>query len=122
MRRLPSPAYALLAALVVLIGPVRIDMALMTLSLSSLDKLLLIALTAAVVALIVSLAARARSSSSSMAFYAFAAVATWLFALGPTVTIGGTMTGRPGPFALLASLIPARSAGRVRPATVLRTE
>jgi hypothetical protein len=96
--------YASLVALVAIAGPMRIEAGILRLSLSSLDKLLLIALAAGVVALLISLAARARSSVSSAAFYAFAAVTTWLLALGPTVTLGGTMSGRPGPFTLLSGL------------------
>lgn len=92
--------YALVVASVLAFGPWR--MPLVGISASSLDKPLLVALAAGVLAVLLALAPHAwRRSGSPLSFYLFAAVATWLLALGPTITLVGESSGRPGPFALL---------------------
>ena len=96
--------YAAIVVSVLVIGPWRIDVAFIHVSASEIDKPLLIALACAVAALLVSLAAHAKQTGSTLAFYLFAALATWLLALGPTITLMGELSGRPGPFAVLQAL------------------
>ena len=96
--------YAAIVTAVLVIGPWRIDVAFMRVSASEIDKPLLVALACAVAALLVSLAANARYTGSTLAFYLFAALATWLLSLGPTITLMGELSGRPGPFAVLQAL------------------
>ena len=100
-----AAVYALIVAVVLIAGPWRIEAGFIRLSASDIDKPLLVALTAGVAALLLSLAAHAaRRPASAMAFYLFAAVVTWLLALGPTVTLMGEQSGRPGPFVLIQAL------------------
>lgn len=100
-----AAVYALIVATILLIGPWRLDFGFVHLSASDVDKPLLVALMAGVAALLLSLGRQAfRQSGSPLSFYLFAAVVTWLFALGPTITLMGEHSGRPGPFALIQSL------------------
>jgi hypothetical protein len=97
--------FALIVAAVLVLGPLRLDVGFVHLSASGIGKPLLVALTAAVAALLLSLGRHAfRQPASTLSFYLFAAVVTWLLALGPTITLMGDHTGRPGPFALIQSL------------------
>ena len=96
--------YALIVASVVIAGPWSIDAGFLHVSATDIDKPLLVAIFAAIGALLISLAARVSTSGSALAFYLFAAMTTWALALGPTLTLMGETSGRPGPFALLQGL------------------
>ena len=96
--------YALIVASVVIAGPWAIDAGFLHVSATDIDKPLLVAIFAAIGALLISLAARVSTPRSALAFYLFAAMTTWALALGPTLTLMGETSGRPGPFLLLQVL------------------
>ena len=96
--------YGLIVASMLIAGPWSIDAGFLQVSATDIDKPLLVAIFAAIGALLISLAARASSPGSTLAFYLFAAVTTWALALGPTLTLMGETSGRPGPFVLLQGL------------------
>ena len=97
--------YALIVTSVLIVGPWRVDAGFIHVSATDIDKPLLVAIFAAVGALLVSLGMRAWARpASTLAFYLFAAIATWALALGPTLTLMGETSGRPGPFVLLQEL------------------
>jgi hypothetical protein len=97
--------YALIVAAVLIAGPWRLDVGFMQVSASAIDKPLLVAIFAAVGAVLLSLGAHASPRHGSpLAFYLCAAIATWLLALGPTLTLMGEASGRAGPFVLLQAL------------------
>jgi hypothetical protein len=86
-------------------GPWQIDLGFIRASSSSIRKPLLIGLVAAVAALLLSPRVMAlRPSGSTSGFYLLAAAATWLLALGPTITFMGVPTGIEGPFWVLREL------------------
>jgi hypothetical protein len=97
--------YALIVGSVIIAGPWSIDAGVVAISATDIDKPLLVAIFAAVAALLVSLGAHGLAPRGSvLGFYLFAAVMTWALALGPTLTLMGETSGRPGPFALLQGL------------------
>ena len=96
--------YALIVASMLIAGPWSIDAGFLHVSATDVDKPLLVAIFAALGALLISLAAHARPPASALAFYLFAAMTTWALSLGPTLTLMGETSGRPGPFVLLQGL------------------
>jgi hypothetical protein len=97
--------YWLAIVSILLVGPWRIDLGALHLSVSSLRKYLLVALPATVLWMVLSPRVRAVASGRPLlGFYAVGAVLTWTLALGPTVTSMGTNTHATGPFALLMIL------------------
>jgi hypothetical protein len=97
--------YAALVASVLIIGPWRIDWGLLQVSTTTIRKPLMVLLGALIAALALSPGVRAAlRRSSSLGFYLVAAVATWLLALGPTLTFMEVPTGVAGPFSWLLAL------------------
>ena len=97
--------YAIVIASVVFVGPWRIDWGVLHVSVSSVRKPALVAIVCLVLAFLLSPFARsAVRRSSTIGFYLLATVATWLLALGPTITFMGTPSGYPGPFRWLLHL------------------
>jgi len=97
--------YAAIVASVVLIGPWRIDWGFLHVSVSSVRKPSIVAITCFVLAFLLSPFIRsAAKRSSTIGFYMLATVATWLLALGPTITVMGTLSAYHGPFAWLLRL------------------
>jgi F5/8 type C domain len=97
--------YAVVIGSVVFVGPWRIDWGFLHVSVSSVRKPALVAIVCLVVAFLLSPFARsAVRRSSTIGFYLLATVATWLLALGPTITFMGTPSGYPGPFRWLLHL------------------
>ena len=99
-----AAAYGLIVVSILLAGPWTLGAGPFRISASDLDKPLLVAIFAAVAALVLALAARIRHPRSMLVFYLLAAIVSWLLALGPTITLMGETSGRPGPFALLEGL------------------
>jgi hypothetical protein len=100
-----AAVYALVLISLLAFGPWRLDVGFISISASDVDKPLLIALAAVMAALLVALVPHAwRRPDSIISFYLCAAVVTWLLALGPTLTLMGEPSGRPGPFVLLQAL------------------
>jgi hypothetical protein len=106
-------ANVIIAAIVAVHGPLRIDIGPLRISSSSVDKPLLLSVGAMLLAVAASPGLRqALAQSSAIAFYVSAALATWMFALGPTVTILGRRGGVSGPYAWLM-LVPGAESLRV---------
>jgi hypothetical protein len=100
-----AAVYALVLLSVLVAGPWGLELGFVRVSASDIDKPLLIALAAGVAAVLLLLATDVRRRPQSIvSFYLFAAVVTWSLALGPTLTLMGEPSGRPGPFALLQAL------------------
>ncbi len=100
-----AAVYALVILTVLVVGPWRIDWAFVHVSAAALRKPTLIGAAALLLVFGLSpgvLAAARRCSVSG--FYLLGALATWLLALGPTVTFMGVPTGYSGPFAWLMAL------------------
>jgi hypothetical protein len=97
-------AYALIVASILLAGPWTLGAGPVRISASDVDKPLLVAIFAAIAALVLGLGARIRQPRSMLVFYLLAAIVSWLLALGPTITLMGETSGRPGPFAWLEVL------------------
>jgi hypothetical protein len=108
--------YALIVLMLVFVGPWELDLGFLHVTASDVDKPLLVALACGAAALLLALCRSAvlppDGRSSVLAFYLAAAVIAWLLALGPTITLLGEPSGRPGPFALLQWL-PGMSGLRV---------
>ena len=105
-RRLLLAVAVLFAGIVLsltLAGAWTLDLGALRISASDIDKPLLIAVTAGVAAVVLSLLAGA-AGRPAIRFYLLTAIVTWLLALGPTVTVMGEPSGRPGLFALLQPL------------------
>jgi hypothetical protein len=97
--------YAVVIGAVLAVGPWSIDLGLFRVSASSAGEPALIFLGTFLTALVLSppvLAACRRWSTA--AFYFFAALATWLLALGPTISFMGAPIGIDGPFNGLLAL------------------
>jgi hypothetical protein len=91
-----------IVAAVFVVGPLHVDLRFFQFTSTHVTKPLLVAIASAVLALAVSLVSRSsRQSPPVLGFYLLAAVMTWLFALGPLLTLMGEESGRPGPFAWL---------------------
>jgi hypothetical protein len=100
-----SAVYAAAIVSLVVGGPWRIDLGFIRVSAASIRRPMLVMLTALIVALMLSPGVRgAVRKSPIIGFYLLAAVATWLLALGPTITVMGVRTGMSGPFAWLMVL------------------
>lgn len=98
-------ANVIIAATVAVHGPLRFDVGPLRISSSSIDKPVLLSVGAALAALAASPGLhRALAQSSAVAFYVLGALATWMLALGPTVTVMGTPRGVSGPYAWLMSV------------------
>jgi hypothetical protein len=97
--------YAAIVTSVVVIGPWRIDWGFLHVSVSSVRKPTIVAITCFVIAFLLSSFVRsAAKRSSTIGFYILATVATWLLALGPTITVMGSPSAYHGPFAWLLRL------------------
>jgi hypothetical protein len=97
--------YAAIVTSVVAIGPWRIDWGFLHVSVSSVRKPTIVAITCFVIAFLLSSFVRsAAKRSSTIGFYILATVATWLLALGPTITVMGSPSAYHGPFAWLLRL------------------
>lgn len=107
-----AAVYGAIVVSVLVLGPWLLESGFVRVSASAIDKPLLISLACAMAALLVALGRHAVRRESTLAFYLFAALVMWLFALGPTVTLMGELSGRPGPFALLLG-VPGASGLRV---------
>ena len=100
-----AAVYTLVLMSLLAFGPWRLDLGFISISASDVDKPLLIAFAAGMAALLVALVPHAwRRPDSILSFYLCAALVTWLLALGPTLTLMGEPSGRPGPFVLLQAL------------------
>ena len=100
-----AAVYTLVLVSLLAFGPWRLDLGFISISASDVDKPLLIAFAAGMAALLVALVPHAwRRPDSILSFYLCAALVTWLLALGPTLTLMGEPSGRPGPFVLLQAL------------------
>jgi hypothetical protein len=97
--------YAALVASVLIMGPWKIDWGLLQVSTTTVRKPLMVLMGALMAVLALSPGVRAAlRRSSSLGFYLVAAVATWLLALGPTLTFMDVPTGVDGPFAWLLAV------------------
>jgi hypothetical protein len=97
--------YAAIVARVLVTGPFRIDLGVLSVSASAIEKPFVIGLGAAVGALLLSPGLRAAARVGSvLGFYVLAALVTWMLALGPTITFLGRRLSVPGPFLWLAAL------------------
>lgn len=97
-----AAVYVLIIAAVLLSGGLSVDLGVVKITASSTDKPLLVALAASILAVMITLAGYAsRMKPAATPFYILAAITTWLLALGPTLTVMGELSGRPGPFVLL---------------------
>jgi hypothetical protein len=96
--------YALVIASVLIGGPWKIEWGWFRASAASLHKplLVMVAAFASAVAMLPPVHAAERRTSTT-SFYVLAAIATWLLALGPTITFMGVPGGQ-GPFAWLLAL------------------
>jgi hypothetical protein len=96
---------AVVAASVAIAGPWGIEFGTMRVSASSIAKPVMLATALLVLSFLLSPTIRAAAkAASAQAFYIVAAVLTWLFALGPTVTFMGESRGFHAPFGLLLHL------------------
>ncbi len=94
-----AAVYAVVVFSVLAAGPWRVELPGFVVSASAVRRPLLLMLTALIAALALSPRVRASARRSSTAgFYLLAALATWLLALGPTMSVMGTSTGIPGPY------------------------
>jgi hypothetical protein len=108
IRRLLFVVAAVYAAVIVSVlagGPWRIDWGFLRVSAGTIRKPLIVMSVALIAALVLSPGVRAAARrSSTTGFYLLAALVTWLFALGPTITVMGVPTETSGPFAWLMVL------------------
>jgi hypothetical protein len=105
--------YAAVVGSVLIGGPWRVEVGPLVLSSSSIEKPIMVSTAMLLFGLVLSPGVRTAARGSSTAgFYVLAALAAWVLALGPTVTLMGEPRGIPAPFALLTYL-PGASGLRV---------
>ena len=97
--------YAAVVGSVLIGGPWRVEAGPLVLSASSIEKPIMVSTAMFLLGLVLSPGVRtAARGSSTMGFYVLAALAAWVLALGPTVTLLGEPRGIPAPFSLITYL------------------